>query len=403
MIFLKIAFLSIRKHLKRTLLIVGAVALSVMVLLLVSSIFEGLRQGFFEKMLSSSGHIQVQAQGRSEALDPYSLEYTLENPEELMNTLGEDPRVRKMDSILSFGALLIHDRENAPVQGHGIHTDTPYFSDVREGIQAGSFLDSDGEILVSEATRELLGLELGGPAVVLAEDSTGSPFYIEYTVSGIFRTDSPEFDQSTFLITHSAAEELLYLENATTEIRLTLDEREAAAAFKERHREAAEEAGGEIRTWREIYGSFTVMLEFFDLFMYVINLLVVIVAGTVITNAILMNVFEKSGEYGTMRAIGMKRRQHFMLVLTEGSVQGLLGALLGIAVGIPITVYLQQNGIYVGAATDAFGLGSSVYTVLTIRNVLLGLLTGVLVAVVGSLYAAAVNMRFTLVDLTRQA
>ena len=38
MIFLKIAFLNIQKHMKRTILIIGAVALSVIVLVVVSGL-----------------------------------------------------------------------------------------------------------------------------------------------------------------------------------------------------------------------------------------------------------------------------------------------------------------------------------------------------------------------------
>ncbi len=403
MIFLKIAFLNIRKHVKRTLLIIGAVALSVTVLVLVSGLFEGLRTGFFEKMLSSSGHLQVEAEGRSDALDPYSLEQIIHTPEPIMQALREDPRVTQLDSLIAFGALLIHERENVAMQGHGIAPETPYFEDVREGLLEGSFLRDDGEILVSRSTADLLSLELGGPAVVLTEDSTGSPFYMEYTVAGLYDTDSQELDESAFFITRNAAQELLYVDEGVTQIRANLTDRALADSVAVAHRAAASEAGGEIRTWREIHGSFTVLLEFFDIFMLFMNLLVVIVAATVITNAILMNVFEKAGEYGTMRAIGMKRKQHFLLVLTEGSVQGALGSIAGLLVGVPLTLYFQFNGIYIGAASDAFGLGRTIYTLVRPEDVLISLLAGILTAVAGSLYAALVNVRSPVVELLKDA
>lgn len=403
MIFLKIAFLNLRKHKKRTLLIIGAVGLSVVVLLFVSGLFEGMRTSFFEQMLSSSGHLQVEAEGRSDALNPYSLDYILQNPEAIMEALRGDPRVTRVDSMLLFGGLLIHERENAAMQGRGISPETPYFSEVRENIVAGGFLQGDGEILVSRSTAELLSLEVGGPAVVLTEDSTGSPFYMEYTVAGLYDTDSQELDESTFFITRSAAQELLYVGEGVTQIRANLTDRALAEEVAREHQGRAGEEGATIRTWREIHGSFTVLLEFFDVFMIVMNLLVVIVAATVITNAILMNVFEKAGEYGTMRAIGMKRKQHFLLVLSEGSVQGALGSLAGLIVGVPFTLYFQFNGIYVGAASDAFGLGRTVYTMVRPDDVLLSLFAGVLVAVVGSLYAAFVNVRSSVVELVSAA
>jgi putative ABC transport system permease protein len=320
-----------------------------------------------------------------------------------MEALRGDPRVTRVDSLLLFGGLLIRERENVAMQGRGISPDTPYFEDVREHIVEGEFLREETQILVSRSTAELLSLEVGGPAVVLTEDSTGSPFYMEYTVSGLYDTDSQELDESTFFITRSAAQELLYVGEGVTQIRANLSDRALAEAVAEDHREVAAEEGGEIRTWREIHGSFTVLLEFFDIFMIFMNLLVVVVAATVITNAILMNVFEKAGEYGTMRAIGMKRKQHFLLVLAEGSVQGALGSLAGVLLGVPLTLYFQFNGIYVGAASDAFGLGRTVYTLVRPDDVLLSLIAGVLVAVGGSLYAAVVNVRSSVVELVTSA
>lgn len=401
MIFLKIAFLNIRKHPKRTILIVGAVALSVLVLIVVSGLFEGLRRSFFESMLSSSGHVQVEARGRSDALDPYSLEYIIDDPAPIFRVLEQDERVVQLDSLVEFGGLLIHGRENVAMQGRGIDPDTPYFEDVREHIVAGDFLSGDGEILVSRSTADLLSLTVGGPAVVLTEDSTGSPFYMEYIVAGLFDTDSQELDESTFFIARSAAQELLYIGEGVTQIRANLTDRALADGVAADHRGVAREVGGEIRTWREIHGSFTVLLEFFDVFMIFMNLLVVIVAATVITNAILMNVFEKAGEYGTMRAIGMKRKQHFLLILAEGSVQGVIGSLVGLLIGIPLTYYFQLHGIYVGAASDAFGLGRTVYTQLQADDAIISLLAGILVAVAGSLYAALVNVRTSVVELVR--
>lgn len=401
MIFLKVAYLNILKHPKRTLIILAAVALSVIVLVFMAGLFEGLRRSFFEQMLSSSGHLQVEAQGRAEALDPYSLDYIIQEPAPILRALREDPRVETADSLIAFGGLLIRERENAAMQGWGIAPQTPYFSSVREGVVEGSFLSDDREILVSRSTAALLGLELRGPAVVLTEDATGSPFYVEYTVAGLFDTDSQELDETSFFITRSAAQELLYVGDGVTQIRVNLTDRALAEAVASDHAGVAAEQGAELRTWREIHGSFTVLLEFFDVFMIFMNLLVAIVAATVITNAILMNVFEKAREYGTMRAIGMKRKQHFLLVLAEGSVQGALGSLIGLLLGSALVFYFQVNGITVGAATDAFGLGRTIYTQLRLQDAATSLVAGVLVAVVGSLYAAVVNVRSSVVELVR--
>ena len=139
-----------------------------------------------------------------------------------------------------------------------------------------------------------------------------------------------------------------------------------------------------------------------DFFMLVINIFVLVVAATVITNAILMNVFEKQREYGTLRAIGMKRREQAFLVLAEGAAQGIAGALLGALLALPVVLFLKRHGLPIGAASHAFGMGDVIYfgtdPLATLRNIGFG----TLIALAGSLYAALVGTRSTVVDALRR-
>ena len=144
------------------------------------------------------------------------------------------------------------------------------------------------------------------------------------------------------------------------------------------------------------------MIETMDFFIVFMNLFVVIVAASVITNAILMNVFERIREFGTMRAIGLKKRGVARIILTEGVVQGIAGSLLGLLAGIPIVLYFSSNGIDMGGIAEAFGMGTSeFYFGYTPRNSALNAAGGVLIALGGSLYAAVTGVRLTIMEALR--
>ena len=49
-----------------------------------------------------------------------------------------------------------------------------------------------------------------------------------------------------------------------------------------------------------------------------------------VANSVNMSLFERIGEFGTMRAVGDRGRKIFALVVTEGALLGLIGALLGV-------------------------------------------------------------------------
>jgi putative ABC transport system permease protein len=64
-----------------------------------------------------------------------------------------------------------------------------------------------------------------------------------------------------------------------------------------------------------------------------------------VANSVNMAVFERTGEFGTMRALGRRSRDVFRLVLLENILLGLLGAAVGVAVGVGLALALSAIGI----------------------------------------------------------
>ncbi|NBC28467.1 MAG: FtsX-like permease family protein [Spirochaetes bacterium] len=396
---LKLAVLSLTMHTRRTVVIIFAIAIAVAVMLAIDAMLSGMRTSFFEDSLQDSGHIQLHDAAWADRLEPLSLRHTIEKPGELVGRLKEDPRVTAAESLLRFGALTIAEDERMPQVGIGIAPDTSYFSNAREGMQRGHLPQNATEISISTKVSDILERDTGDPLVVLVQDSQGTPYYVEYTISGVFQTNSEQFDTTSFFITHDAAQELVYLENESIEIRVSLKNPDMAAAFRQDHGSLFQEYNVSAQTWREIHGSFIVVFELFDVFVFFINFLVAIVSATVITNAVLMNFFRRIDEFGTLRAIGLKRRRQSGLILAEGAVQGVAGAIIGIAVGAPLALYFQANGIDLGAITEAFNLGNTIYFDLRFTGILRSLGFGVLIAVASSGYAAWVGGKMRIIDM----
>lgn len=399
MTFLKLTILSLSMHIRRTLVIVFAIAVSVAVMLSVDAMLSGMRTSFFEDILRDSGHLQLHDEGWGERLEPLSLRYTVDRPDRILQELREDRRVTAADKVLRFGGLTIADDKRMPQQGIGVAPDARFFRNAREGMQAGSFPDDPEEIAVSTKVAGIFERHVGDSLIVLVQDSQGTPFYVEYRISGLFATNSEQFDTNSFFITHPAAEELLYLEDETTEIRVSFTDPDLAGAVREDYRRLFADAGLEARTWRDIHGSFIVLFELFDVFVVFINLLVAIVSATVITNGVLMNTFRRIEEFGTLRAIGLKRRQQSGLVLLEGGVQGVAGAMIGLALGAPVALYFQASGIDLGAISESFGLGNTIYFDLRPEGLGRSFGFGILIALVGSAYAAWVSGRMGIISM----
>ena len=110
---------------------------------------------------------------------------------------------------------------------------------------------------------------------------------------------------------------------------------------------------------------------------YVLLALAVIVSLFGIVNTLVLSTFERTRELGTLRAVGMTRRQVRRMVRHESVITALIGAGLGIAVGLGLAVIVTSVFSDEGL-TFAVPAGSLI--VLTIVAALAGVLAAIVPA-----------------------
>lgn len=87
-----------------------------------------------------------------------------------------------------------------------------------------------------------------------------------------------------------------------------------------------------------------------ELFFYVVEVLVVFS----IVNTFIMTVFERTREFGMLKAIGMKPWRIVAMMQWEGFFIWLLGASLGLGLAAIIVAWLQDVGIYMGETLEEY-------------------------------------------------
>ncbi|MDX6486030.1 MAG: putative transport system permease protein, partial [Gaiellaceae bacterium] len=118
---------------------------------------------------------------------------------------------------------------------------------------------------------------------------------------------------------------------------------------------------------------------------YVLLALSVIVSLFGIVNTLALAVFERTREIGMLRAVGMTRRQARRMIRHEAMMTSLLGAALGLPVGIVLAA-LATRGLH------TYGLTLSVPVPSLVTFVLLSLTVGVLAAVLPARRAGKLNV-----------
>lgn len=359
---LRIALLGAVKHYKRSLVVAGAVAVACAVMIAIGSLLVGITASFYDSVVPVSGHVRVDSAERPKALDPLGLAALVGDADALRErimSLG-DPRIVEVEPLLSFGALLVEDRgegdpRNIAMRGMGVRPGTRFADNARDGMKEGDFLPGGSGIALSKAAARLVGAAIGDSVLVLVRDRSGQPWYESLRVTGLFETESVDFDETTFYVDEAKAAEMLDVPGSCRELRLLLSGRDEAPAVAA---EVAALAGPGLRVedWETINASTFALLLFVKILLGAIMGLFAIVAASIIANVSLMSVMERLREYGTMRALGLRGREVERLILVEGASLGLAGAALGMALGSAVVWLLSRGGVDLGGIMESVGL-----------------------------------------------
>ena len=98
-------------------------------------------------------------------------------------------------------------------------------------------------------------------------------------------------------------------------------------------------------TYKEQLGTLYETLDSTKVIYSIVEGVILFLASFVIINTMMMAIFERIREIGTMKALGMTDRELFINFTLEGALLGAAGGILGAAVGFCIIAVLSHTGI----------------------------------------------------------
>ncbi|MCU0842113.1 MAG: ABC transporter permease [Thiobacillaceae bacterium] len=344
---LKLAFRNIFRNRLRTSLTLAAIVSGVVAIIVsggfVEDVFIQLREATIHSRI---GHMQVYREGYLEFAKREPARYLIEDPKPAVQALQGIPGVAGVMTRLNFSGLANNGRADLPIVGEAVEVDQEARFGGATTIVAGRPLrDSDAYgVLVGEGVAAALHLKPGKYVTLVVNTHDGALNTLEFEVIGVFRTFFKEYDDRAVRIPQAASQELMYTA-AVDNLVVSLNETEATDAVLAQVKAKLEPLGYEVKPWYELADFYekTVALyrrQFGALQFIILVMLVLSVASTVN-----MAVYERTGEFGTMLALGQRRGTVFRLVLLEYSLLGLIGSLAGLVLGVLLALGISSVGI----------------------------------------------------------
>jgi putative ABC transport system permease protein len=342
-----LAFRNIFRNRIRTALTLAAVGCGVAAIIVsggfVEDVFVQLRESTIHSRL---GHVQVLRAGYLDYGRREPFRYLIADAAEVLDRARALPHVAIATTRVYFSGLANNGRADLPIAGEGVEADNEARLGTATVFVAGQPLsDTDPYAAnLGEGLATALGLEPGSPVTLTVSTPDGALNALEFKVTGVFRTFSKDYDDHAVRISKVAAQQLLST-RAVHGIVLGLDDTgwtdETVVALAK----VLPPGRYDVKPWHELadfYGK-TVALyrrQFGALQFIIFVLLVLTVASTVN-----MVVHERTGEFGTLLALGTRRRDIFRLVLTENALLGGIGAVVGVVLGVGVSLLLSSIGI----------------------------------------------------------
>jgi putative ABC transport system permease protein len=309
----------------------------------IEDVFVQLREATIHSQL---GHLQVSREGYTTVgrRDPFA--YLIEQPDQQAVPLAALPGVGEVMARLSLSGLASNGQADRPVLIEGVEPDKEARLGTFVSLLAGRQLhDADTfGILLGKGIARTLRLNPGDTVTLLANTPEGALNSLEFEVVGVFGSFSREYDDRAVRIPLAAAQELVATPGAHTLV-FSLTRTEDTDGVVARVREALAGQGFEVQPWHELADFYNKSVDLYRRQFAVLQLIILAMVLLGVANSINLSLYERTGEFGTMRALGRRSGGIFSLVILESALLGVLGAVVGVAVGALVGWVASTVGI----------------------------------------------------------
>ena len=388
----KLAARNVGRNRRRSLITGLAIIVCVGMVVLLKGFIDGVRMLMVADVVEGrNGALQVHKKGFVDNIEAVPTRMNIEYSPELVAKMKAVPGVIGVTGRLMFNGLIGNGLTQTMFVGRGLDLEHEEEACPRSkaSVKAGGAPLVPGDTnhaLVGFELGESFGVDLGKTVNVQSNSPTGRSNSMDLKVKGFSSSSFPFENKRVLTVPLATAQELLGLKGRVTEYALRVDDLEQL----ERIRKDLQTVLGpeyEVHTWQELNTFVRDLINRQDFIMGAIAFVLFVIALTVIGNTMLMSVFERVREIGTLLAVGVKRAQVLQLFVLEAALLGVLGGLAGAVAGQVALNVISAVGI-------PFEMpGTSSSAMLRPHTSMLYTAMAVVIAVAGALIASALPAR----------
>ena len=378
--YLKMALKNIRKRKLRTFLTLLGITIAIATIFVLISVSLGL-QGAVEEQFRILGTDKFFIQPRGQLAGPGTggaVSLTMED----VDVIEKIPGVKEVTFWTVSSAKVEFSKETRYVASVGIDLET---SDLI--IETGSYKAETGRLLEEgDIGFVMIGSQYTHNNFFSKPVSVGDRILVndkEFKVKGILEPIGNPQDDRLIYMPLEDFRPLFNIPNRIDTIVAQVEQGQDVKSVSENAKRKLLKSRGlkeenqdfTILTPEELLESFGVVLNIITAFLLGVAGISLLVGGIGIANTMYTSVLERTREIGTMKAIGAKNSDILSIFLIESGLLGLIGGILGVALGFAIAKIIEYIAVtqlqttllqtatplylFIGCLLFSFGIGSA--------------------------------------------
>lgn len=354
MLLLSIAWRSLWRNHRRSFLVIAAITFAASLTMIKMNVDNGtIMEAIEDAARLSTGFIQVQKPGY---VDNPTLQKSFGFSPVLKGVLDKNSLITGTSPRIQADGLLSYKEHSIGTMILGISpASEKSITDFQNKVSAGHFLSANilrcsgtPEIVLGYRLLQNLKAKVGDSVVVLCQGFDGVLSNMFAQIVGTFKTGSDEFDRMGAFMNLTDLQPFL-----------SMDERVNAVAISVGNMQDVPKVTAELNTilkptglvavpWQTLMPQMEQTFEFKQSGDLVFMIILLVVVGFGILNAVLMSVTERFREYGVALSLGMQQEKLAVTVGIEIFFMIMIGIFLGNMMGVGISYYIFAHPIVVG-------------------------------------------------------
>ncbi len=340
-----IAWRSLWRNRKRTMLTAASVFMAIVLALFVRSMQLGSYAQMISAGVNQSGYLQVHHSGYQ---DNQTIERSFFYSDTIIKKIKSVSGVTDVLPRTETFSLASFGEKTKGVLLSGINpVDQNKRLNISKKIISGKYLKPGmHQVIIGDRMAEFLGITVGDSLVLIGQGYQGITSYGIYPVGGIFHLPSNEMNSQIVLMNISDAQDFIfpYEPGILTTLAIYVNNEDNVSKVQQQLKKLLGKKY-EVISWKLILSDMLQSIKIDNLSGQAMLIILYVIAAFGIFSTVLMMTMEKRKQYAIMISIGMKRSKLIWVSIFETFYVILTGIIAGLIVIIPILIYLHANPI----------------------------------------------------------